>query len=120
MNRHPPYGDEPPAYFDHEASTYLSDVDSPTAAARQNGATMRLLPTSGDDGDLTGSPPAPSSYYQSDYDDSTPYVSMSPRNILPLFPDTFLPLPPATQSHALRVQFGFSLDSLVLWWTAQE
>ena len=87
MNRHPPsnYGDEPPAYFDHEASTYLSDVDSPTAAARQNGATMRLLPTSGDDGDLGGSPPAPSSYYQSDYDDSTPYVSISPHAEHPTF-----------------------------------
>lgn len=77
MNRHPPsnYGDEPPAYIDHEASSYLSDVESPTATARQNGATMRLLPTSGDDGDLSGSPVRPSSsHYQSDYDDSTPYV----------------------------------------------
>ncbi|KAJ5201707.1 uncharacterized protein N7498_006370 [Penicillium cinerascens] len=70
MNRHPPsnYGEEPPAYLD-ETSSFLSDPESPTAASR-NGATMRLLPTVGENGELSGSPRAPS--YQPDYDDSTP------------------------------------------------
>ncbi|KAJ5675765.1 hypothetical protein N7462_008662 [Penicillium macrosclerotiorum] len=76
MNRHPPsnYGDEPPAYLDHEAASYLSDQESPSAASRHNGATMRLLPTSGDfDTDLSGSPRAPSpSNYSRDYSDITP------------------------------------------------
>ena len=75
MDRHPPssYGDEPPAYLDHEASSYLSDAESPTANSRQNGATMRLLPTSSDDyGDLAGSHRAPSpSHYQSEIGGST-------------------------------------------------
>jgi len=62
------YGDEPPAYLD-EASSFLPEHESPTAT--RNGATMRLLPTAGDNSDLSGSPGAPSSY-QSDYDDSTP------------------------------------------------
>lgn len=70
MNRHPPsnYGEEPPAYLD-ETSSFLSEPESPTAASR-NGATMRLLPTVEDNGELSGSPRAPS--YQPDYDDSTP------------------------------------------------
>jgi chitin synthase len=53
MNRHPPsnYGDEPPAYLDHETASFLSDHESPTNASR--GATMRLLPTSGDGADHT-------------------------------------------------------------------
>lgn len=65
MNRHPPstYGDEPPAYMDHEASSYLDDHDPHAAGPRQNGATMRLLPTSGEDyGDLTERAPSPSHY----------------------------------------------------------
>ncbi|KAJ5389443.1 Chitin synthase A [Penicillium cataractarum] len=76
MSRHPPsnYGDEPPAYLDHDASSYLSDNESPSGAPRQNGATMRLLPTSGDiDGDLRGGPRASSPLqYQPAYSDSTP------------------------------------------------
>lgn len=78
MSRHPPsnYGDAPPAYLDHEVSSYLSDNESPSGPPRQNGATMRLLPTSGDiDGDLSGGARAPSPLqYQPAYSDSTPYV----------------------------------------------
>ena len=69
MHRHPPsnYGDEPPSYFDNEASSFLDDVESPS---RQNGATMRLLPTSGDDyGDLSESP---TSHYQPSFADTDP------------------------------------------------
>jgi chitin synthase len=76
MNRHPPsnYGDEPPAYLDHETASFLSDHESPTNASR-HGATMRLLPTSGDGADDFSSPRAASpSAYDPDYD-HTPYVS---------------------------------------------
>jgi chitin synthase len=76
MSRHPPsnYGDEPPAYLDQDVSSYLSDHESPNGASRQNGATMRLLPTSGDiDADMSGNYRAPSpSQYQPAYSDSTP------------------------------------------------
>jgi chitin synthase len=74
MNRHPPsnYGDEPPAYLDHETASFLSDHESPTNASR--GATMRLLPTSGDGADEYISPRAASpSAYDPDFD-HTPYV----------------------------------------------
>ncbi|KAJ5108852.1 hypothetical protein N7456_005527 [Penicillium angulare] len=67
MNRHPPssYGEEPPAY-DQETTSFLSEAESPT---RQNGATMRLLPTSGDPYDFTESPRSPSpSRYTQEYD----------------------------------------------------
>ncbi|OGE48765.1 hypothetical protein PENARI_c026G10560 [Penicillium arizonense] len=70
MNRHPPsnYGDEPPAYLDHETASFLSDHESPTNASR-HGATMRLLPTSGDGADDFSSPRAASpSAYDPDYD----------------------------------------------------
>lgn len=44
--------DEPPAY--NADSTFMSEHESPTAASRQ-GATMRLLPTTGNvDGDMHG------------------------------------------------------------------
>ncbi|KAJ5935593.1 hypothetical protein N7466_005140 [Penicillium verhagenii] len=69
MNRHPPsnpFGDEPPSY-DQETASFLSEVESPT---RQNGPTMRLLPTSGEEyGDLSESPRAASPFhYQQAYD----------------------------------------------------
>lgn len=79
MSRRPQsnYGDAPPAYLPETAS-FLSDVDSsPTNASRLNGATMRLLPTSGDGADdMNTSPRAPSpSHYNYDPDyDHTPYV----------------------------------------------
>ncbi|CDM26780.1 Chitin synthase A [Penicillium roqueforti FM164] len=68
MNRHPPseYGDAPPAYLNHDASSYLSDPDSPTNASRLNGGTMRLLP-SGDGVDDSGISHMPS-HYDPDYD----------------------------------------------------
>lgn len=56
---------------------------------------MRLLPTSGDDNDLAGSPRAPSpSRYQSEYEDTTPYVPINAHRTLRLFSDTFHLLPP--------------------------
>lgn len=129
MNRHPPsnYGDEPPAYLDHEAVSFLSEPESPTAASRQNGATMRLLPTSGDDdGDLIGSPRAPlPSHYQSDYDDSTPYVHLLHTLSMQRYSRHIPVVASATQPHALPRQFrllplegaqGFP----VLWWAVQE
>ncbi|KAJ6015661.1 Chitin synthase A [Penicillium herquei] len=69
MNRQPPsgYGDAPPAY-DMETTSFLSEAESPS---RQNGATMRLLPTSGDDydhHDLGDSPTTAHSYYSHEYD----------------------------------------------------
>jgi hypothetical protein len=103
MNRHPPssYGDEPPAYPD-EASSFLSEPESPTAASR-NGATMRLLPTTGNDGDLSGSPQAPS--YQPGFDDSTPYVH--PPTNATLFSGTFPSLSLQRKPHAPLVSFGY-------------
>ncbi|KAJ5225472.1 Chitin synthase A [Penicillium chermesinum] len=68
MHRHPPstYGDEPPAYID-ETSSFLDDA----SPSRQNGSTMRLLPTSSEDyTDLGGSPT--SSHYQPEYPDASP------------------------------------------------
>ncbi|KAJ5681643.1 Chitin synthase A [Penicillium maclennaniae] len=97
MNRHPPssYGDEPPAYLD-ETSSFLSDAESPSAVSR-NGPTMRLLPTTGNESDLSGTS-APSSYqpssyqpssYQPDYDETTP-TGQAPR-----YDDRFYQVPSA-------------------------
>ncbi|KAI2792202.1 Chitin synthase A [Penicillium oxalicum] len=76
MDRYPQstYGDAPPAYLDPDAP-FLSDPDSPHAAPRQNGATMRLLPTSvghnsGDFDDVHR--PASPVHYHPAYSDSTP------------------------------------------------
>ncbi|KAJ5748006.1 uncharacterized protein N7511_009702 [Penicillium nucicola] len=69
MSRHPPsnYGEEPPAYLDQETASFLSDHDSPSHPSR--GATMRLLPTSGDGADDFTSPRAASpSTYDPHYD----------------------------------------------------
>ncbi|OQE22422.1 hypothetical protein PENSTE_c010G00930 [Penicillium steckii] len=73
MNRHPPsnYGDEPPAY-DHEATSFLSHDDSPTATSRHNGPSMRLLPTSSNvESDMSRSyrsaSPSQYSHLQSEY-----------------------------------------------------
>ncbi|KAJ5807037.1 hypothetical protein N7474_010629 [Penicillium riverlandense] len=66
------YGEEPPAYLDRETSSFLSsEPESPTAASRHNGgATMRLLPSGGNDHDedITGGSPGVSpSHYASQY-----------------------------------------------------
>lgn len=66
------YGEGPPAYLDRETSSFLSsEPESPTAASRHNGgATMRLLPSGGNDynEDITGgSPGASPSHYASQY-----------------------------------------------------
>ncbi|KAF3386632.1 Chitin synthase A [Penicillium rolfsii] len=75
MSRHPPsvYGDEPPAYFDQDATSYLSDHESPNGASRQSGATMRLLPTSGGiDSDVSSYRTPSPSQYQPVYSETTP------------------------------------------------
>jgi chitin synthase len=108
MNRHPPsnYGDEPPAYLDHETASFLSDHESPTNASR-HGATMRLLPTSGDGADDFSSPRAASpSAYDPDYD-HTPYVSSALFLIQPYTLPTFQWFP------ALRGNMHFQLNSFL-------
>lgn len=49
----PPDFDEPPAYS-YGDSTYMAESESPTGPGRQNGATMRLLPTSANEDHLEG------------------------------------------------------------------
>lgn len=115
MNRHPPsnHGDEPPAYLD-ETSSFLSDVESSSAVSR-NGPTMRLLPTTGNESNLSSSS-APSSYqpssyqpssYQPDHDETTPYVH--PFQKQPYSPDTFHSLSLQHKPHAPR-QFWLLLS----------
>lgn len=119
MNRHPPtnYGDEPPAYLD-EASSFLSDAESPSAASR-NGPTMRLLPTTGNESDLSGTS-APSSYqpssyqpstYQSDYDETTPYVHPFQSQVYSPTHSTRCPFNP---NHMLLASSGSSLQARFL------
>ena len=74
----PNYEEEPPVYGSYgDSPSYLSDNESPSAPTRRhNGATMRLLPTTGtgvddeeeyDDEDLHGN--ASTYQYQSEYPD---------------------------------------------------
>ncbi|KAJ5175371.1 Chitin synthase A [Penicillium canariense] len=106
MNSHPPssYGDEPPAYLGYEASSYLSDPESPSGAPRQNGATMRLLPTSGDiDGDLSSSPRAPSPLQrQADHSDSTITGQA------PAYDDRYYNVPSAASPSRPPSSFGYA------------
>ncbi|PKY05611.1 chitin synthase A [Aspergillus campestris IBT 28561] len=66
------YEEEPPAYSSYTGDTasYLSDNESPTST-RANGATMRLLPTSGDLDDNHSADVGARSTYQ--YDDPDPF-----------------------------------------------